>query len=192
MNSFSAKSDAELAAMASHGDQEAFACLYDRYRAMIFAKAREAGKRFGCDVIEDMAQEAGIGFLKAVRSFDPSKNVGFRTYALVCIDHNLATSVRNYLSQRNAILNCHSQLDSPEAGERAALSIDQDPEGLVLEGESQSAVFSSLSNFEQEVVKLRFKGLSYEETAKALGVSVKSVDNAIQRVRHKIKASRKD
>ena len=96
MNSFSAKSDAELAAMASHGDQEAFACLYDRYRAMIFAKAREAGKRFGCDVIEDMAQEAGIGFLKAVRSFDPSKNVGFRTYALVCIDHNLATSVRNY------------------------------------------------------------------------------------------------
>ena len=41
MNSFSAKSDAELAAMASHGDQEAFACLYDRYRAMIFAKARE-------------------------------------------------------------------------------------------------------------------------------------------------------
>ena len=62
----------------------------------------------------------------------------------------------------------------------------------MLEGESQSAVFSSLSNFEQEVVKLRFKGLSYEETAKALGVSVKSVDNAIQRVRHKIKASRKD
>ena len=47
MNSFSAKSDAELAAMASHGDQEAFACLYDRYRAMIYAGDRlsESGQK---------------------------------------------------------------------------------------------------------------------------------------------------
>ena len=192
MNTFSLKSDAELADMASKDDQEAFACLLGRYNAMIHAKAIARSEQCGCDITDDMAQEAAIGFLNAVRSYNPAKGASFRTFAERCIDNVLTSAVRSYFSEKNAIFNGHSQLDDPVMGKRASLAERDDTEGYVLTGESESAVLSELSDLERSVIEMRLRGMSYEETAHALGVNVKSVDNAIQRVRQKFRPPKRN
>ena len=191
MNSFSSQSDAALAQLAAQDDQEAFACLLGRYNAMIHAKALAKSERCGCDITDDMAQEAAIGFLNAVRSYDPAKGASFRTYAERCIDNVLISAVRAYFSEKNTVFTGHSQLDDPGVGKKASLSEMDDPEGYVLTGQSELAVLSELSELERAVISMRFKGMSYEETAQALGVNVKAVDNAIQRVRQKFISSRR-
>ena len=189
MNSFSAKTDAELVAMASHDDQEAFACLLGRYNAVIHAKAIAVSEHCGCDVTDDMAQEAAIGFLNAVRTYDPAKGASFRTYAGRCIDNVLTSAIRSYFSEKNTVFRGHSQLDDPGMSKKASLAESDDTAGYVIFGESESAVLSELSELERSVIQMRLRGMSYEETAQALGISVKSVDNAIQRVRQKFKSS---
>ena len=72
---------------------------------------------------------------------------------------------------------------------KASLAESDDTAGYVIFGESESAVLSELSELERSVIQMRLRGMSYEETAQALGISVKSVDNAIQRVRQKFKSS---
>ena len=191
MNSYTARSDAELAVMASDDDQAAFACLFWRYTGMIHAKAVEKSRICGADITDDMAQEAAIGFLNAVRSYDPAKGASFRTYAERCIDNVLISAVRAYFSEKNTVFTGHSQLDDPGVGKKASLSEMDDPEGYVLTGQSESAVLSELSELERAVISMRLKGMSYEETAQALGVNVKAVDNAVQRVRQKFRSSRR-
>lgn len=189
MNSFSAKTDAELALLASHDDQEAFACLFGRYNAMIHAKALLRSERCGCDVTDDMAQEAAIGFLKAVRSYDPEKGASFRTYAERCVDNVLTSAVRAYFNEKNTAFTGHTQLDDPGVSKKSfTLKLD-DPEEYLMTGQLESEVLAGLSELERSVIVMRLKGMSYEETAQALGVNVKAVDNAIQRVRQKLKAS---
>ncbi len=191
MNSFSVKSDDELALMAANDDQEAFACLLGRYNTMIHAKAVAKSRLCGCDVTDDMSQEAAIGILKAVRSFDPSEGVSFRTYADRCVENILTSAVKSYFSGKNALFNAHSQLDESAVCARTDISAGSDPEGYVLSGESESEILSELSELERAVVEMRLRGMSYDETAKALGVSTKSVDNAIQRVRQKFRLSKR-
>ena len=189
MNSFSAKTDAELALLASHDDQEAFACLFGRYNAMIHAKAQLKSRSCGCDVTDDMAQEAAIGFLNAVRSYDPEKGASFRTYAERCVDNVLTSAVRAYFNEKNTAFTGHTQLDDPGVSKKSfTLKLD-DPEEYLMTGQLESEVLAGLSELERSVIVMRLKGMSYEETAQALGVNVKAVDNAIQRVRQKLKAS---
>ena len=103
----------------------------------------------------------------------------------------LISAVRAYFSEKNTVFTGHSQLDDPGVGKKASLSEMDDPEGYVLTGQSESAVLSELSELERAVISMRLKGMSYEETAQALGVNVKAVDNAIQRVRQKFISSRR-
>ena len=189
MNSYTARSDAELAVMASDDDQAAFACLFWRYTGMVHAKAVEKSRICGADITDDMAQEAAIGFLNAVRSYDPSKGASFRTYAERCVDHVLTSAVRSYFSGKNVILNNHVMLDGNEPDDRVISQNMPDIGEYANGGEYDSSLLPELSELERAVVEMRLKGLSYEETADSLGISVKSVDNAIQRIRQKYKAS---
>ncbi|MBQ9901571.1 MAG: sigma-70 family RNA polymerase sigma factor [Clostridia bacterium] len=185
MNSYAARSDAELALMASDDDQAAFACLFGRYNAMMHAKAVEKSRVCGVDITDDMAQEAAIGFLHAVRSFDPSKGARFRTYAEKCVDNVLTSAVRSYLSGKNAILNNSVLLSGAET------EFGMDSQDILDARDVDSAFMSRLSGLERAVAELRVKGLTYEETAASLGISLKSVDNAIQRIRQKYRASKR-
>ncbi len=195
INSFSSLTDSELVARASADDQEAFACLLGRYNAMIHSKAVAKSRQCRCDITDDMAQEAAIGFLHAIRSFDPQNGTSFRTYAERCVENVLISAVRTYFSRKNSLLNDHEQLDDQNfSGRYAVEDTLSDPEGAVMEEASSGltdAVFSELTELERSVVEMRLHGLSYEESAKALGISTKSVDNAIQRVRQKFRSSRR-
>jgi RNA polymerase sigma factor, sigma-70 family len=191
-NLLSAMTDADLAALAKQDDQEAFACLLGRYTGMIHAKASSKCEICGIDSIDDLTQDAAIGFLNAVRHYDASKGASFRTFAERCVENVLVSEVRHYLSSKNAPLNHHRQLDDPEISQEILLSAASvDPEGVLLDDEAHSAVLDGLSEFERSVVELRLDGMSYEDAAKKLGVSVKSIDNAIQRVRQKFKSAKK-
>ncbi len=195
MNSLS---DKELVGLAAKGDQEAFACLMERYGRFIRSGAAEKSKLCGCD-FDDMYQEAAIGFLQAVNTYDPSKNTAFKTYAHTCVENMLTSAVRSYCSLKNRPLNNHEELDEADlsgsgvSGVPYSLSSDSgDPQNLLSESENFSALMDtvslSLSDLEKNVLELRLSGLSYEETAARLNIDSKAVDNAVQRIRQKMKA----
>lgn len=199
MRALSELSDQELIALSNADHQDAFACLLGRYSSMIHAKAVAKSKLCACDV-DDLSQEAAIGFLKAVRSYDAAKGAGFRTYAEICVENVLVSAVRAYLSRGNLPLNDHREFaDTEMLGGMAAFASPEstgDPEGHIFESEGvgrlTETIFAVLTEREKAVIQCRIKGFSYEETAKRLGISVKSVDNAIQRVRQKMKSMNVD
>ncbi|MBQ1412069.1 MAG: sigma-70 family RNA polymerase sigma factor [Clostridia bacterium] len=199
MRSLSEMTDNELITLSKADDQEAFACLLGRYSSMIHAKASAKEHLSGCDV-DDLSQEAAIGFFNAVKSFDPNKGASFRTYAELCVDRVLVSAVRMYLSQKNRPLNDHRELVEAEMMSNTLtddLSASSgNPEGRIFEKENvgrlTEAIASRLTELEKTVVEMRLRGFSYEKTAKLLGISAKSVDNAIQRVRKKMKSFQTD
>ena len=195
MRSLSEMSDNDLIGLSNADDQEAFACLLGRYSSMIYAKAVAKGRICGCDV-DDLSQEAAIGFFNAVRNYDASKGVEFRTYATICVENVLISAMRSYVSHKNQPLNYHSEFVDAEISDSVVSYVlsesSGDPEGHIFKNESVGslikAISSQLTDLEKAVISMRIKGFSYEKTAERLGISVKSVDNAIQRVRQKMKS----
>lgn len=195
MESLSEMSDNELIALSNADDQAAFACLLGRYSSMIHTKAVAKSRLCGCDV-DDLSQEAAIGFFNAVRNYDASRGSEFRTYAEICVENVLVSAVRSYVSHKNQPLNDHREfVDSEISGSVVSYALPEssgDPEGHIFANESVGrlikAISSELTDLEKAVIGLRIEGLSYEKTAERLGISVKSVDNAIQRVRQKMKS----
>lgn len=197
MVSLSEMSDNELIALSNTDNQAAFACLLGRYSSMIHAKAVAKSRLCGCDIVDDLSQEAAIGFFNAVRNYDPSKGSAFRTYAEVCVENVLVSAVRSYVSHKNQPLNDYSEFVDAEisgsiGGSYGWPESSADPEEHIFENESVSRLIETLSSeltdLEKAVIGMRIRGFSYEKTAKKLGISVKSVDNAIQRVRQKMKS----
>ena len=177
-------SDEKLAVLAASGDDEAMAHLISavtpiaRAKASGFANARISN--------EDLMQEGMLGFLDAVKSFDPSKGVPFRAFAETCINNRIISAVRKNFNSKNAAL---SNAVSFEA-ETADIAADSDPADIVsdkFETEYLSELLSSgLSDFEKKVIGLRLQSKSYAEIAEKLGTTEKSVDNALQRIKSKM------
>ena len=199
MNAYSELSDADLAALAAADDQEALACLRGRYASMLQYKSKRASGLCGCDNLEDLSQEAAIGFLKAVRSFVPGGGASFRTYAERCVEHVLVSAIRSYFSQKNQPLNGHEALSDDEIGGRLSGYGRGSPDSAfdsainsALEDDGEDLLSRlALTERERDVARLRMQGYAYREIAGRLQISVKSVDNTLQRVRHKMKSFRK-
>lgn len=182
--------DEELWTLAHGGDLAAEEQLIKRYSQTVRVCARPYFLVGGDS--EDLTQEGMFGLLSAVRSFDPKRDVTFKTYAERCIDLRLITAIRTASRFKHRPLNDSVSLDSPEFDERQILSRGflRDPEELVitreLTDELQNALTESLSRLERTVLALYLEGLSYTDIAVRTGRSVKSVDNAVQRIRHKL------
>ena len=182
--------DEELWTEAHRGDLEAEEQLVERYSQTVRMRARPYFLAGGDS--EDLIQEGMFGLLSAVRHFDPARDVSFKTYAERCIDLRLITAIRTASRFKHRPLNDSVSLDSPEFDERQILSrgLLRDPEELVitreLTDELQSALIKKLSRLEKAVLDLYLEGLSYTDIAERTGRSVKSVDNAVQRIRHKL------
>lgn len=198
MNSLSDKSDNELISLAVAGDQAAFACLLGRYSQLIHSKAVVKSRLCGCDIVDDLCQEAAIGLLQAVKSYDPAKGAEFRTYVETCVENVLVSAVRSYVSRKNQPLNNHEEFnDSEFSGSVISYGLPSDsgdPQDYMSESDGfdrlMDEISLSLTDLEKDVLDMRLRGYSYEETADRLGIGVKSVDNAIQRVRQKMKSLR--
>lgn len=142
---------------------------------------------------EDLYQEGLIGLYKAVITFDPSCNVTFSTFAGVCIKHSIISALRVYYSKKNYPILSSLQLDFEEddIAKIQGLGLITEPEKVLIEKEEYETLMSKidkeLSQYERKVFKLFLQGLSYGNISKSLQTSTKSVDNAIQRIRGKLK-----
>lgn len=193
-NFFLNVSDETLCSNAVSGDRIAEEALVLRYAWLVRILARPYFLAGGDS--EDLIQEGMLGLLKAVREYDSSKNASFRTYAEVCIRNRLFSAIRTAARDKHIPLNQsvpfeHSQLQ--ELTDRAivqAFSKADNPETLLLQkeahGELMGIIEASLSKLERAVLELYLQGLSYSEIATEAGCSVKSVDNAVQRIRRKL------
>ena len=196
------ESDEALCRLAGLGDEEAAEILIRRYKGMALRKSR-AYFLAGADK-EDALQECMIGIFEAIRSYQPDRGAGFATFVSLCMDRSMISAVRSATKQKNRALNESVSLDGPIPGQSEN---DENPKTLmeVLE-DSETAPENSdgewiqelerqltggrkpvLSPFEQEVWKEFRTGKQYREIATKLGKSPKSVDNAIQRIRRKIR-----
>jgi len=187
---YEALSDEALLASLADGDSAAQDALIRRYTRLIRACARPYFLNGGDS--EDLLQEGLLGLLSAIRSYDPAKS-SFRTFAVLCIRRSIISAVRAAQNHNNAILNDSLSIDQVLSEDGTSLPLTaQDPEALIIHRDErrrlERELSRSLSDFEQHVLTLYLKGLSYREMASALGRPPKSIDNAVQRIRRKYEA----
>ncbi len=188
--------DEALIEAARNNDETALELLIDRYKSFVKAKARTYFL-IGADR-EDIIQEGMIGLYKAIRDFKGDKLSSFRAFAELCITRQIITAIKTATRQKHLPLNSYVSLNKPvydEDSERTLIDIISkdavtDPEELMINREDVKGIEKKmnevLSALEMEVLSLYLQGRSYHEIATMLDRHVKSIDNALQRVKRKL------
>jgi RNA polymerase sporulation-specific sigma factor len=194
MTQFENCSDETLHQRAISGDSEAEDLLIRKYSALVRACARPYFLAGGDS--EDLIQEGMLGLLSAVREYRPEGGASFRTFAELCIRRRLYSAIKKAAGRKHVALNDCLSLDPffDENQTHAAFvlrdAFQRGPEEMVIDREMTDEFLSSflrrLSKYEAEVLGLYLKGLSYQEIASEINRSIKSVDNAVQRIRQKL------
>lgn len=178
------------------GNSDALDFLISKYRLFVKAKARSYFL-IGADK-EDIIQEGMIGLYKAIRDFKEDKLASFRAFAELCITRQIITAIKTATRQKHIPLNSYISLDKPiydEESERTLMDIitspiSDDPEHLMINREDYSHLEKKmnevLSELEQQVLIRYLEGQSYNEISEELNRHVKSIDNALQRVKRKL------
>ena len=186
----------DIVLKASTGDKIALEYIIKKYKNFVKAKAKSYFL-IGADK-EDIIQEGMIGLYKAVRDFDASKTNSFKGFADICITRQIITAIKTATRQKHIPLNSYISLNKPvydEESERTLLdiiatSIVTDPEELIISKEElkhiESKMNELLSDLELQVVEYYLNGKSYQYIADKLKRDVKSIDNALQRVKRKL------
>lgn len=191
----------ELLERAQQGDSDAISMLLEKYKSMVRALARPLFLMDGEQ--DDLVQEGMIGLFKAIQTYDRNKGAAFESFANTCIRGQLYTAVKKSNRKKNMPLNSYISLYAVEKGEEntdkdGAFVIDKtipdwqnNPERIVVGREQQRDVqerlYHHLSKMEVQVLDLFLRGLTYQEIAAKLEKSPKSIDNALQRIKGKIK-----
>ncbi len=179
---------AELVRHANEGDDRAMSELIIRISPAAVAKSVKFSRGNPRISKEDLAQEGMVGFLYAVRMFDPSKGVPFEAYASTCIESRIKSFLRNCSSAGNLALTY--ALDMSEESE----GLVTDPEDSIRMREEKIEITrfieTRLTDFERKVLDMRMEGYKYSDIAAALCCSKKAVDNAVQRIRKKYREFR--
>lgn len=189
--------DEQIISQINENDKEALAYLLDKYKNLVNIKV---SKYFmiGAEK-EDILQEGMIGLFKAIKDFKPEKQNSFKSFANICIERQLITAVKSSNRQKHMPLNSYLSLnvaaydnndeDSVELIDTFNSKTVEDPLETVMKKEYynqvENAVNKNLSKFEKQVLDRFLKGESYITIAQKLDSPVKSVDNAIQRIRKK-------
>jgi len=193
MLNYSCLSDVELQQLSIAGDREAEESLAARYMYLVRACARPLFLAGGDS--EDLIQEGTFGLVSAIRQFTPDSETPFKVFAEHCIRMRLFSAIKSASRLKHFPLNDGVSFEQLSEDPRVHLSaipelFRRSPEELVLARESKEELYTTfsqcLSKFERRVLNLYLDGLSYREIAEALGREAKAVDNAVQRIRHKL------
>ncbi|WP_396334554.1 RNA polymerase sporulation sigma factor SigH [Alkalihalobacillus sp. MEB130] len=188
--------DDELVVFVRNGDSGALEFLINKYKNFVRAKARSYFL-IGADH-EDIVQEGMIGLYKAVRDFNGDKLSSFKAFAELCITRQIITAIKTATRQKHIPLNSYVSLDKPlydEESDRTLLDVIcgtkvTDPEELLINQEEfediELKMGELLSDLERQVLMLYLDGRSYQEISEDLNRHVKSIDNALQRVKRKL------
>ncbi len=180
--------DEALIRLMRQGEKGISDYLLEKYKGLVLKKARKLFLAGG--ETDDLIQEGMIGLFQAIRDYQEGREASFQTFAGLCIDRQMYKAIKNSNRQKNMPLNAYVSLSAEE--EEALLGQSQDsPETILIDQEmakeETSRLFEGLSRLEEEVLALFLQGESYEDIAKALGRTTKSVDNALRRIREKKK-----
>ncbi|MFD1864777.1 RNA polymerase sporulation sigma factor SigH [Planococcus sp. FY231025] len=193
---FTEMTDEELVSLVHSGNTEALDFLITKYRHFVRMKARSYFL-IGADK-EDIIQEGMIGLYKAIRDFRSDKLSSFRAFAELCIIRQIITAIKTATRQKHIPLNSYVSLDKPiydEESDRTLMDVltgngADDPEELMINNEEflymEAKMGEVLSTLEREVLALYLDGQSYQEISEKLERHVKSIDNALQRVKRKL------
>ena len=190
------ESDEELVKQAKDGDESATEYIINKYKNFVRVKAKSYFL-VGADR-EDIIQEGMIGLFKAIRDFKEDKLSSFRAFAELCITRQIITAIKTATRQKHIPLNSYISLNKPvydEDSDRTMLDIlsgakVMDPEQVFIHQELsddlRKKIKKNLSDLESQVLVAYLEGESYQEIATKLVRRVKSIDNALQRVKRKI------
>ena len=188
-------SDEEIISLIKSGDVEAQNYLIDKYKEIVNMKVNKYFM-IGAEK-EDIIQEGMIGLFKAIKSFDASKQNSFKSFANLCVERQLITAIKTSNRQKNMPLNSYLSLNMTAYNEDDDTSImevldthtAEDPLDTITKKEYykniENAIDKNLSDFEKKVLNRYAQGESYVKIAEKLDTPVKSIDNAIQRIRKK-------
>jgi len=194
-NNYNSMSDEQLISLVKTDDKYALDFIIEKYKDLVNMKV---GKYFiiGAEK-EDIIQEGMIGLFKAIQSFSPEKQNSFKTFANLCIERQLITAIKTSNRQKHIPLNSYLSLNTSAYDDDEDTTVlevfdshlTEDPLDTITKKEYyqrvEDAIDKSLSDFEKQVLARFIKGESYVTIAEKLDTQVKSVDNAIQRIRKK-------
>ena len=196
-NKYMELSDEEIIAKIKDGDEKALTYLLEKYKELVNMKV---GKYFliGAER-EDIVQEGMIGLYKAIKNFNEEKQNSFKSFENICIERQLITAIKTSNRQKHMPLNSYLSLNNAAYDKNEENSVElidtfdgknvEDPLETIMKKEYyenvQTEIEKNLSKFEKQVLDRFIKGESYNVIAKKLDTQVKSVDNAIQRIRKK-------
>ena len=194
-------SDEELMMQLRDGDDGIIDFIMNKYKNLVRSKAKSM-YILGADG-DDLIQEGMIGLFKAVRDFDSGRDASFFTFADLCISRQIYTAVQASRRQKHIPLNTYISLYATareNSGQNEedtalvdilALGSGQSPEEMVIDKENveqlERTIEKELSSFEKQVLDLYLTGMSYTQIAKVLGRDEKSTDNALQRIKTKLR-----
>ena len=197
MEQYNLLSDEELISRLREGHEDIRDYLMEKHKNLVRKKAR-ALYLIGGDN-DDLIQEGMIGLYKAIRDFDPARGASFHTFADLCISRQLYTAVQASQRQKHQPLNSYVSLSDSDNEEqtssRASYAANdvrnRNPEELFIARENledmEELIEKKLSRFEREVLRYYLSGMNYSQIADTLGKSSKATDNALQRIKKKIK-----
>ena len=188
--------DEAIVRLAQEADGAALEYLLNKYKNFVRTKARSYFL-IGADH-EDIVQEGMIGLYKAIRDFRPDRLASFRAFAELCITRQIITAIKTATRQKHIPLNSYVSLNKPiydEESDRTLMDVITEdalsnPESMFIDREDldaiQGRIGEMLSDLEKQVLELYMDGKSYQEISEEMGRHVKSIDNALQRVKRKL------
>ena len=197
--SYEQYSDEELIVRLRDGEAQITDYIMEKYKNLEKSKAKSmyilAADR------EDLIQDGMIGLFKAIRDYDIGRDASFFTFAVLCVSRQMYTAVQAAGRQKHAPLNTYislyANMSGQEDGEEREMINDiisqaeKNPEELLIDRENlellEKAIDKELSGFEKQVLDLYLTGMKYTQIAKVLGRDDKSTDNALQRIKNKIR-----
>ncbi|MCI5699746.1 MAG: sigma-70 family RNA polymerase sigma factor [Lachnospiraceae bacterium] len=189
MEKYQNSSDEELIRRLRQGESEIEDFLMDKYKNLVKIRAR-AMYLIGGET-DDLIQEGMIGLFKAIRDYREDRDAAFATFAKLCVERQLYRTIESSNRQKNQPLNTYISLDGESQEEELQRLWEESPEAIVVDREHTDAmierIHKALSPFENHVLNLYMNGYTYIQIAEMMDKSPKSIDNALQRIRSKVR-----
>ena len=189
MNRYDQYSDEELIFRLRQGETDISDYLMEKYKEFVRKKARTMFLIGG--ETDDLIQEGMIGLFKAIQNYQPDRDTSFRTFANLCIDRQLCSAVQYSNRQKHLPLNSYVSVSDENESEHLEGSWSEDPETIMIDQESvrnlELEIAKALSPMENKVLNYYLRGYGYVKIAEIMGKTPKSIDNALQRIRGKVR-----
>lgn len=193
---FVSMTDDEIVKLAKNDNIPALECLLEKYKNLVKSRSRPYFL-IGADR-EDIIQEGMIGLYKAIRDYDTEKYTNFKAFAEMCITRQIITAIKTATRRKHMPLNSYVSLSHPVFDEESDKTLLDtitehsclDPEEIIINKENYNSIGKRITELlspkEMEILTVYLQGKSYQEISEQLGISHKSIDNALQRVKRKL------